>query len=61
MTIKFMMSNADVELVRKNFQPPKYNLTSILCKRTINSKSPDAKTNELIISNYSFIELILTK
>jgi len=61
MTIKFMMSNADVELVRKNFQPTKYNLTSILCKRTINSKSPDAKTNELIISNYSFIELILTK
>ena len=49
---KFNMSNSNVELVRKYFPTSKYNLTSISCKRTINSKSPNAKTNELIIMNY---------
>jgi DNA adenine methylase len=50
--IKFMMSNADVCLVRENFTSIKYNITSVLCKRTINSKNPEAKTKEVIIKNY---------
>jgi DNA adenine methylase len=45
--IKFMMSNADVELVRSNF--PDYQIESIECKRSINSKNPGAKTFEVII------------
>jgi DNA adenine methylase len=49
---KMMMSNADVKLVRENFTNEKYNTTSILCKRSINSKKPDAKTKEVIIKNY---------
>ena len=58
---KFMMSNADVQLVRENFDnnknnnennENKYKITSILCKRSIHSKSPDAKAMEVIIKNY---------
>ena len=53
---KIMLSNADVSLVRENFsndvKNEKYNITSILCKRTINSKNPDAKAKEVIIKNY---------
>ena len=53
---KIMLSNADVELVRENFcndvQNKKYNVTSILCKRSINSKNPEAKAKEVIIKNY---------
>ena len=50
--IKFILSNSDVKLVRDNFINEKFNINSILCKRTINSKNPDAKTKELIIKNY---------
>jgi len=46
------MSNADVGLVRNNFTGEKYNITSILCKRSINSKNPEAKAMEVIIKNY---------
>ena len=50
---KIMLSNADVSLVRNNFvENEKYNITSILCKRAINSKNPDAKAKEVIIKNY---------
>ena len=49
---KIMMSNADVSLVRSNFTNEKYNITSILCKRSINSKCPESKTKEVIITNY---------
>lgn len=49
---KIMLSNADVELVRKNFTNEKYNILSIICKRSINSKNPDAKAKEVIIKNY---------
>ena len=45
----FMLSNADVPLVRDQFS--KYNITSLLCKRAINSKNPDAKAKEVIITN----------
>ena len=49
---KMMLSNSDVSLVRDNFTNEKYNITSLLCKRTINSKNPKAKTKEVIIKNY---------
>lgn len=49
---KIMMSNADVSLVRENFTNEKYNTSTILCKRSINSKNPEATTNEVIIKNY---------
>lgn len=49
---KIMLSNADVSLVRENFTNEKYSTLSILCKRSINSKNPDAKAKEVIIRNY---------
>ena len=48
---KVMLSNADVSLVRENFKE-KYNTSSILCKRSINSKNPESKAKEVIINNY---------
>jgi len=49
---KIMLCNSDVSLVRENFSNEKYNILSILCKRSINSKNPDAKAKEVIIKNY---------
>jgi len=49
---KMMLSNADVSLVRNNFTNEKYNITSIICKRSVNSKNPEAKAKEVIIKNY---------
>lgn len=49
---KIMLSNADVNLVRDNFSIEKYNIISLLCKRTINSKNPNKKAKEVIIMNY---------
>lgn len=49
---KIMLSNSDVSLVRENFTSEKYNILSILCKRSINSKNPKAKAKEVIIKNY---------
>jgi DNA adenine methylase len=49
---KIMLSNADVNLVHENFTNKKYNILSILCKRSINSKNPNAKAKEVIIKNY---------
>jgi len=51
--IKIILNNSDVSLIRDNFTNDIYNITSILCKRSINSKNPDAKSNEvIIIKNY---------
>lgn len=60
---KIMLSNADVKLVRDYFDDndndnknenknDKYKIIEIVCKRTINSKNPNAKANEVIIMNY---------
>jgi DNA adenine methylase len=49
---KLMLSNSDVSLVRENFTNKKYNILSILCKRSINSNNPSAKAKEVIIKNY---------
>ena len=48
---KFLMSNSDVKLVRDNFNDKNIEIEVILCKRSINSKKPNAKTNEVLIKN----------
>ena len=52
--IKMAMSNSDVEIIRNIFYANEYNYTieTLVCKRSINSKNPGSKTNELIIRNY---------
>lgn len=50
--VKILLSNADVTLVKENFPPPDYHTQIISCRRAIHSKAPDARTNELLISNY---------
>lgn len=48
--IKFVMSNADVNLVKNAFKDTKkYTITSFSCKRNINAKNPKQKTNEVLI------------
>ena len=49
---KILLSNADVDLIRTSFSSSKYNISTILCKRTINSKNPEQKSKEVIIKNY---------
>lgn len=49
---KFMMSNANVEIVRSKFPDCEYKTDIVVCRRAINSKNPEAKTNEVIIKNY---------
>ena len=47
--IKFVMSNAKVDLVLDNFQG--YNCEEVIARRAINSKNPESKTTEVIIYN----------
>jgi len=49
--IKFTMSNASVKLVLDYFDNNKYIIKKIEAKRSINSKNPESKTTEVIISN----------
>ena len=50
--VRFLMSNANVLLVQNSFPLPLYQTQIISCRRAINSKNPDAKTNEVLITNY---------
>lgn len=47
--VKFVMSNAKVELVTDNFK--EYNCEDIIARRAINSKKPGSTTTEVIIYN----------
>jgi DNA adenine methylase len=49
---KILLSNSDVPLVRENFDSSIFKVNSIVCKRSINSKNPSAKTMEVLIKNY---------
>ena len=48
-SIKFVMSNAKVDLVLNSFQD--YEYETIVARRAINSKKPDSVTNEVLIYN----------
>lgn len=50
--VRFMMSNADVPLVKEAFRSPVYQTRTLSCRRAIHSKKPEAKTNEVLITNY---------
>jgi DNA adenine methylase len=49
--VKMLMSNADVKLVKESFPSPSYTTKIISCRRSIHSKEPDARTNEVLITN----------
>lgn len=49
--IKFMMSNSKVKLVTDSFTDESFTVSEIECKRAINSKKPESKTMEVIITN----------
>lgn len=49
-TAQWMMNNSDVKFVRDNFLHNR--IISLLCKRSIHSKNPDAKAKEVLITNY---------
>jgi len=46
---KFMMSNSDMKILKELFN--KCSILTVNCKRSINSKKPGSRTNELIIKN----------
>ena len=48
---KFLMSNADVSMVKEAFPAPAYTTTVLVCRRAIHSKKPGSVTNEVLIRN----------
>lgn len=48
--VNWLLSNSDVPLVREAFPLP-YTTHVLSCRRTIHSKKPDAKTNEVLVTN----------
>ena len=50
-SVKMLMSNADVKLVKDAFHSPIFTTKIISCRRAIHSKKPDARTDEVLITN----------
>ena len=50
--ISFMMSNASVKLIQDSFEITEHYIIEVNARRSINSKNPEAKTKEVIITNY---------
>lgn len=50
--VNILMSNADVDLVKQAFQAPTFTTKTLVCRRAINSKNPEAITNEVLIKSY---------
>lgn len=48
--IHFVMSNADVPLVKQSFPSPPYTLYTVIARRAIHRDNPSAQTNELLIT-----------
>lgn len=48
--VGMLLSNADVKAVRDAFPSPAYTTKIVSCKRSINSRKPDAKANEVLIT-----------
>ncbi len=53
--IKVLLSNSDTIIVRNAFSATNYDISTIVCRRSINSKKPESVTNEVIIKNYTLI------
>ena len=49
--VKFLMSNAKVELVETHFKDNKYRCEEIVARRAIHSKNPGSTTIEVMIYN----------
>lgn len=49
--VKMLLSNADVKLVKDAFPAPVFKTKIVSCRRAIHSKEPDARTNEVLITN----------
>lgn len=47
----FLMSNANVNLVKSSFPSPVYSTKVISCRRAIHSKEPSSRANEVLITN----------
>lgn len=48
---RFVMSNAEVQMVTNAFPTPAYIIITMMCRRAIHSKKPDTNTNEVLITN----------
>lgn len=49
--VKFLMSNAHVPLVTNSFPRPMYEVYILSCRRSIHSKNPGKRTDEVLITN----------